>query len=133
MPTPLSLFDWVNRLGAQVDRLIEGNRTSWGTCDQVRVLRALSPKDFWIAWWSPWPEQEPRALHVLHVIGVAPPKDADTLILISETGERWEFSRAGDEAAGGVRDYHRHMATDPERYAELERNHIQAAMNLLPA
>jgi hypothetical protein len=129
---PATLFERVNAIGAQVDRLLEGNRTSWGTCDQVRLLLVNSPTDFWIAWWSPWPERDPRAMHVLHVTKIGKPRADGWPPIFAGPTALWEFSPPDDEFAAGIRDYHRHMATNPEHYAELERNAMAAAMNLLP-
>lgn len=128
--SPDLLFEHFNRVGAHVDK-IERKRApaSFGACDQVRVLRTTSPSDFFIAWWSPWPEGDPRAMHVVHVTGVT--VDGNTLKLKDIDGASWVFTEAVGDFAQSVRDYHRQKATDPEYYAAVEARMVRSATGLL--
>jgi hypothetical protein len=126
--SPAALFDHYNRLGAHVDKAEPGESlpgASFGTCDQVRVLAQSGPKVFVIVWWSPWPEGEARAMHVVDVVGLEPHESGITLV--DRDGARWTFTQAEGEYAASVAAYHAHQAGDPEFYAELEKNAIEAA------
>ena len=126
---PSSLFERYNRVGAHVDKIEAGVPASFGTCDQVRVLfPAKSPREFVIAWWSPWPEGDPRAMHVVEVRGYV--KVGDALTLEDVDGAIWRFTMAVGEFAQSVADYHRQVACDPEHYAALEAGALDAARSL---
>jgi hypothetical protein len=126
------VFARYNLTGAHVDQVEGTERASFGTCDQVRVMRWVSPTNFYMCWWSPWPEEDPRALHNIHVVAVRADDDV-TLILEGHDGVLWEFSDAEGEFAKSVRDYHRQKTTDPADpayYAALEARSVAAAQDL---
>src|ERR1700730_2849491 len=79
----------------------------------ARLIARKVPREFVIAWWSPWPEGDPRAMHVVEVRGYI--KVGDALTLEDVYGASWLFT-AVREFARRVGDYHRPVASDPEHY-----------------
>jgi len=130
--SPVGLFDRFNTVsGAAVTAVTaatDPEDVTYGTCDQVRVFRAASPTDFFVAWWSPWPEGDPRSMHVIHVVRVEVLDDA--LMLFDYRGGAWLFRPATGQFADSVLAYRAHKAANAERYAELEAAAVQAAQDL---